>query len=44
MEAQAKAIAAAKAAADTALGKIIQLVTDKLREHLIDEIEYYAFS
>lgn len=42
LEAQAKAIAAKKAAEATALGKIIQMVVDKLREHLHDEIEYYS--
>ena len=43
VQAQAAAAAKAKADQDNALGKVIQKVTDKLKEHLIDEIEYYAF-
>jgi len=43
LEAQAKAIADKKAAEATALGKIIQMIVDKLHEHLFDEIEYYTF-
>lgn len=43
MEEQAKANAQKKAAQSQALGKVIQVVVDKLKEHLIDEIEYFAF-
>ena len=35
--------AAKQAQEATALGKIIQLVSDKLKEHLCDEIDYYSF-
>ena len=43
MEQQAKANAQKKAAQSQALGKVIQIVVDKLKEHLIDEIEYFSF-
>lgn len=43
MQEQANKIKAAQQAEATALGKIIQMVGDKLKEHLCDEIEYYCF-
>lgn len=34
---------AAKAKQAAALGKITKLITDKVHDHLIDEIQYYSF-